>query len=84
MGDVQVSSVTFLAEDVLQIQYSEEREVTKAAAMMRSIIIDTEFLEDGELNDLVSLVEDIIDKALLLIRNPPQVSSKEHVSTEDD
>lgn len=70
-NSVQIASVTFLSETVIQVQYSEEREYTPAAALMRSLVIDTEFLVEDEVETLSEAILDIIDKALLLIRNPP-------------
>lgn len=80
MSEVQVGSVTFVADNVIQIQYSEEHETTKAAALMRTVVVDTDYL-NGEDKELIELIQDIIDKTLLMIRNPPDVKGEPEVDS---
>lgn len=68
--NVVVSSVMF-GEEEINIQYMEPRESSRAAYKTKAITIKTLHIED-ELDQLVELLEDIIDKGELLIRNPPQ------------
>lgn len=77
----EISLITFLPDGLIQIQYSEERDYSEAAAIMKSIVVDTKFL-DGESEQLLDVAREIVDKGLLLIRNPPK--TRREREDEDD
>jgi len=57
---VKVTSIAF-SDDYINIQYIEMREQTKAIAVMRSVVIDTEFLNERLSRELESVIEDTED-----------------------
>jgi hypothetical protein len=71
-------------EDLIQVQYAEERDRSSAAAVQRSIMIDTQFLVEGEVETLLDAARDLVDKGLVLIRNPPQVRAPRGGIGDDD
>lgn len=67
---VLISSVMF-GENEINIQYMEIREQSRVASMARSITIQADALE-AEMEQLEELLQDIIDKGSILVRNPPK------------
>lgn len=83
-SDVLIIAISFLDEDLIQIQYAEERDRSSAAAVQRSIMIDTKFLVAGEVEALLEDARDLVDKGLLLIRDPPQVRTRRDIGDEEE
>lgn len=67
---VVIQSVNF-QPGIINIQYAEERETNDFVSIGRSLVVDVEQIPD-ELAELDELLRDVIDKALLLLRNPPK------------
>ncbi len=81
-SSVSVHSVT-MQPGVLNIQYSEERESNEYVVVARSVVIDAEQIEE-EYTELEELLRDIIDKALLILRNPPKTIRKRTREREEE
>ncbi len=68
--DVTITSVNF-QRGIINIQYVEARETSDSVSIGRSMVIDTELVEE-EVTEVEDLLRDIVDKGLLALRNPPQ------------
>lgn len=68
--DVFITSISF-DENMVIIQYAERREQSRAAAIARSIMIDAEQVTE-EVDELQEVARALVDKGVLLIRNPPK------------
>lgn len=80
--DVVVTSIT-LEEDFIVLQYVERREQSSAAALARSIMIDMKEAEE-EVEELREIAATLIDKGMLLIRNPPKRLREPEPEPEDE
>lgn len=74
-NDILIIAISFLEEDLIQIQYAEMRDRSQAAAVQRSIMIDAQYLVEGELETLLEAARELVDKGLILIRNPPEIKA---------
>lgn len=79
---IMVQSVSFQG-GVLNIQYAEARETNDFVSIARSLLVDLEQVET-EVQELDELLRDIIDKALLILRNPPKKIRVPRRSDRDD
>jgi hypothetical protein len=68
--EILVSSVTF-SDGAISIGYIERRKQTPVAAIMETMMIETEEIKE-EAAELEELVIELIEKGHLLIRNPPK------------
>ncbi len=83
-SETLIVAISFLDEDLIQVQYAEERDRSSAAAVQRSIMIDTKFLVEGEVEALLDAARELVDKGLILIRNPPQVRAPRGTVDEEE
>lgn len=67
---IAITGVMF-GDGVINIQYVEERESTNAVMIARSMTVEMEHIA-AEVDDLAELIEQIVDKGLLMLRNPPK------------
>jgi hypothetical protein len=67
---ILVSSVSF-SDGAISIGYIERRKQTPVAAIMETMMIETEEIKE-EAAELEELIIELIEKGHLLIRNPPQ------------
>lgn len=58
-------------DDFIEINYIEAREQTDDIGIMRTIVIKTAEIEDAR-NELLEGIEEMIDYALVALRNPPK------------
>lgn len=67
---IVVTSVAF-ADGSLEIGYLEKREQTDNVGMMRTLFVDTQRTKlSSQYNELQELLLDIVENALLALRNP--------------
>lgn len=58
-------------DDFVEINYFEVREQNEDIGMMRTIVVKTQEIQELRA-ELIENVEDIIDYALVALRNPPK------------
>lgn len=58
-------------DDFVEINYFETREQSDDIGIMRTIVVKTADIEDAR-NDILEGIEEIIDYALVALRNPPK------------
>lgn len=66
-----VTSVSF-TESTVEISFFEKSDQGPRAALIKNLIVQNEVLGE-DLEELLELLNDIVDKGLLEIRNPPEV-----------
>lgn len=66
--DIVVTGISF-AEGMMEIQYMEKREQTDDAGLMRVLVLKTNDYLDS-VDTILDEAGEIVDKALLKIRNP--------------
>lgn len=71
MPDGVVINQIGFGEDFVEINYFEEREQNDTAGIMRTIMVKTGEIEDAR-EDLLDSIQEIIDYALVSLRNPPK------------
>lgn len=69
MAEIFVSHVSF-GERSVEIGYNEERDRSERVMVFRTIMIDRDVLAD-EIDELQALVQDVVDKGLQALLNPP-------------
>lgn len=70
LPEVVVESVSF-SEHALQITYFERADLTEYVTLQRALLIDVQQVKE-EVEELQDVLRDLVDKALLLKRNPPK------------
>lgn len=68
--DVMVQSVTFRPDGLLEITYSESRERSNYASIIRTMLVERRLFEE-DVRNLESDIRDLIDEGYVLLRNPP-------------
>lgn len=66
-----VTSVSF-TESTVELSFFEKNDQGNRAALIKNLIVQNEVLGE-DLEELLDLLNDIVDKGLLEIRNPPEV-----------
>lgn len=69
MSDLLITHIS-LGERAVEIGYNEARDRGEKCMMFRTIMVEREFCEN-QLAELVELAQDIIDKGLDILLNPP-------------
>lgn len=70
LPDVMIENVSF-SEHALQITYFERTDLTEYVSVQKAMLIDVEHITE-EVDELQDLLREIVDKALVLKRNPPK------------
>lgn len=68
--DVHVQAFALRPDGLVDITYMEEREQSDVIGHAHTLLIDVASVPQ-ELDDALDALQDIIDKGLLIIRNPP-------------
>jgi hypothetical protein len=67
-------SVAFQENYILEIQYVEKQEQTDGVGIVRQMSINTNNEElEGIYEELQDTLRDIVDRGMVILRNPPQV-----------
>ncbi len=67
---VEVHSVIFRPDGMLEITFAEKAELTPTVSVVKTLLIEREkFGED--IDDLEIEIFELVDEALLALRNPP-------------
>lgn len=69
-SDIVIQNVAFRGEDVIEITYSEQREMTDQATMIRAIIFDRD-TASVQVDELVDAAREAVDAALSAMRRVP-------------
>jgi len=70
MSDIMIHSISF-GDEMIEVTYMEERDKTARVAMMRTLLIDSNVVT-VELRELEESAQELVDAALLAMRNPPK------------
>lgn len=70
-SDLLVQSVTFRPDGLIEITYSEERERSKYASIIRTMLVERRLFEE-EVRALESDIRDLVDEGYVLLRDPPK------------
>lgn len=70
MADISVTHVGF-GERGVEVSYVEERDQGEKAALYRTVLVDGELVA-AELAEILDLLQDVVDKAIESIHNPPE------------
>ena len=71
MSDQIVINQVGFGDDFMEINYFEIREQNDDIGIMRTIVVKTRDIEDVRA-DLLAGIEEVIDYALVALRNPPK------------
>jgi len=67
-----INAVTFPQDGVIEINYAEKRDHSDFAGIVKTIYIDIDKIKIADqVDEIVSLTREIVDTALLAIRQPP-------------
>ena len=73
MSDIVINSVTF-GEGVIEVAYMEKREQTENVGIMRNMLIGVRPNKvTNQVNEVVDLLVEVVEAALLNLRNPDRV-----------
>lgn len=88
MDDGVVVNQIGFGDDFVEINYFEEREQNDVAGIMRTIVVKTADIQDAR-EELLEAIQEIIDYALVALRNPPKKKFgpgrlRDRVAADDD
>lgn len=67
---VQVHSVLFRPDNMVEISYAEESEITASVTLVRTVVLDRSKFAD-DIDDVEVALLELVDEALLILRDPP-------------
>lgn len=71
VAPIQVHSIMFRPDGLVEITYAEEYELSPHVSIVKTIVLDrNEFRED--VDDLEIAAFELVDEAIIKLRNPPK------------
>lgn len=67
---VEIHSVIFRPDGMAEISFAEKAELTPTVSVVKTLLIDRQRFAE-EIDDLEIAVFELVDEALLALRNPP-------------
>lgn len=67
---VQVHSILFRPDNMVEITYAEEAEISPNVTVVRTVVLERSKFAD-DVDDLEVATLELVDEALLVLRNPP-------------
>lgn len=78
--DVVVTSIAF-GDGVVEIAYFENKDQSERAGIMKSLIMDRNLVRD-DIEEVLDILQDIVDKGLLEIRSPaPSLDPRKRIAS---
>lgn len=68
--DLHVQAFALRPDGLVDVTYMEEREQSDLVGHAHTLLVDVASVP-GELDEVLDAIQDLIDKALLIRRNPP-------------
>ena len=66
--EVMISSVSF-GDGIIEVSYFEANDQSERAGLLKTLIIDRSIIR-SDVDDILSMLQDVVDEGLLEIRNP--------------
>jgi hypothetical protein len=82
LPEVLIEQVSF-SEQAIQITYFERKDLTEFVTVQHAMLVDVEQVQD-EVDEIQDLLREIVDKALVLKRNPPKRLRRPRPVEDDD
>jgi hypothetical protein len=81
-SDLIIQSVIF-GENGVEISFAERRDQSLQVALFKNIAIDMEFVKE-EVEDVLDTLRDVVDKAHVILRNPPKKVRRREPLVDDE
>lgn len=74
--DVTIQNVAFRPDGLIEITYTEARELTEEVAVVRTVMFVRDAVPAIDLDDLADSLQQLVDAALIRLRNPESTRTR--------